>query len=333
MRMRSLVVVDPVAQVLNTSGAPAFVGPRKFEPLVVTPEFPPSAHAVVPGAAVAGEAAAVAATTPAAPATAVVNRARLGRAAPEGAGGVDIDFSRRVRMPGDARLVVTLGADFRRRQEGFGGFVPRSRSASKHRPASSRGPPYAREHIPGDTMTLAPALLATRRRIRVCLAVVVAGLVVSGVTAFPLREELALARDVLAHLNVASILPGAVWWVDRVAEGLDATAAAYPFIAYGTDWLAFAHLLIAVAFVGPLVDPVRNIWVIVWGLIACAGILPLAAIAGGIRGLPLGWQLIDMSFGVVAAVPLVLALVWTRRVVSDIRSTDGVRPGSSEAAR
>ncbi|MDQ1076173.1 MULTISPECIES: hypothetical protein [Microbacterium] len=166
-------------------------------------------------------------------------------------------------------------------------------------------------------MTLAPALL---RRVRFCLTVVVVGLVVSGVTAFPLREELALARDVLAQLNVGSILPGAVWWVNRVAEGLDATAAAYPFISYGTDWLAFAHLLIAVAFLGPLVDPVRNAWVIVWGLIACAGIVPLAAIAGALRGLPLGWQLIDMSFGVVAAVPLVLALVWTRRLASPIEA-------------
>jgi hypothetical protein len=166
-------------------------------------------------------------------------------------------------------------------------------------------------------MTLAPALL---RRVRFCLTVVVVGLVVSGVTAFPLREELALARDVLAQLNVGAILPGAVWWVNRVAEGLDVTAAAYPFIAYGTDWLAFAHLLIAVAFLGPLVDPVRNVWVIVWGLIACAGIVPLAAIAGALRGLPLGWQLIDMSFGVVAAVPLVLALVWTRRLASPIEA-------------
>jgi hypothetical protein len=179
-------------------------------------------------------------------------------------------------------------------------------------------------------MTLASALL---RRIRFCLAVVVFGLVVSGVTAFPLREELAVARDVLAQLNVDDVLPGAVWWVNHVAEGLDATAVAYPFLAYGTDWLAFAHLLIAVAFVGPLIDPVRNVWVIVWGLLACAGIVPLAAIAGAVRGLPLGWQLIDMSFGVVAAVPLVLALVWTRRLARGIPSADPARAGRREAAR
>lgn len=151
-------------------------------------------------------------------------------------------------------------------------------------------------------------------RIRICLAIVVAGLVVSGVTAFPLREELSLASGLLARVGAAAVAPEAVGWVDRVAEGLDATARAYPFIAYGTDWLAFAHLLIAVAFLGPLRDPVRNVWVTVWGVIACAGIVPLALVAGAVRGLPFGWQAIDMSFGVVAVVPLVLALVWTRRL-------------------
>ncbi len=152
------------------------------------------------------------------------------------------------------------------------------------------------------------------RRIRVCLAIVIAGLAVSGLTAFPLREELALGRQILRGLGVAAFAPEAVGWVDRVGEGLDATAAAFPFIAYGTDWLAFAHLLIAVAFIGPWRDPVRNVFVLQWGLVACAGIIPLALIAGAIRGLPLGWQLIDISFGVVAAVPLVIALRETRRL-------------------
>ncbi|MDQ1124906.1 hypothetical protein [Microbacterium trichothecenolyticum] len=159
------------------------------------------------------------------------------------------------------------------------------------------------------------------REIRICLGVVVAGLLVSGVTAFPLREELSFASGVLARVGAASLAPEAVGWVDRVSEGLDATAAAYPFIAYGTDWLAFAHLLIAVAFLGPLRDPVRNVWVTAWGVIACAGIVPLALIAGSFRGLPFGWQVIDMSFGVVAAVPLVLALVWTRRLERSFSKT------------
>ncbi|WP_200948620.1 hypothetical protein [Microbacterium sp. Root61] len=162
-----------------------------------------------------------------------------------------------------------------------------------------------------------PADAASRRRIiviRVSLAIVIAGLVVSGVTAFPLREELLLARDVLLRTAIGATFPELATWVQRVAEGLDATHAAYPFIAYGTDWLAFAHLVIAVAFLGPLVDPVRNVWVTIWGLIMCVGIIPLAVFAGAVRGFPLGWQLIDISFGVVAAIPLTVALVLTCRL-------------------
>ena len=166
------------------------------------------------------------------------------------------------------------------------------------------------------------------RGIRASLVLVILGLTISGITAFPLREELSIARDTLVNTGIGEVLPSATDWVERVAEGLDVSYGMYPFIAYGTDWLAFAHLLIAVAFVGPLIDPVRNVWVTVWGLIACAGIISLAVIAGGVRGLPIGWQLIDISFGVLAAIPLTIALILTRRLgeeklISAARSVSG----------
>lgn len=154
----------------------------------------------------------------------------------------------------------------------------------------------------------------TLRGIRICLGILIAGLVISGVTAFPLREELHLAAQTLAGTPLPSILPDAVGWVDRMAGALADTGARYPFIAYGTDWLAFAHLVIAVVFIGPLIDPVRNIWVIQFGVIACAGIVPLALIAGSFRGIPLGWQLIDMSFGILGVIPVAIAWRLTRRL-------------------
>jgi hypothetical protein len=43
---------------------------------------------------------------------------------------------------------------------------------------------------------------------------------------------------------------GLLAWIVRVRNGLLATQAQYPFLAYGTDWLAFAHLVIATAFWG-----------------------------------------------------------------------------------
>jgi hypothetical protein len=86
------------------------------------------------------------------------------------------------------------------------------------------------------------------------------------------------------------------------------------FLAYGTDWLAFAHLVIAVAFIGPLRDPVRNKWVLTFGVIACAGVVPLALIAGCVRGIPFYWRLIDCSFGVFGVVPLLICLSYVRRL-------------------
>jgi hypothetical protein len=54
---------------------------------------------------------------------------------------------------------------------------------------------------------------------------------------------------------------------------------------------------VAHAFYGLYRDPVRNIGVVEFGMIACAGIIPLALICGPIRGFPFWWSVIDMSFG------------------------------------
>jgi hypothetical protein len=107
-----------------------------------------------------------------------------------------------------------------------------------------------------------------------------------------------------------------------VDAGPQETEAKYPFLFYGTDWLAFGHLVIAMAFIGPIRDPVRNIWVIEWGMAACVAVIPLALICGPIRGIPFYWQLIDCSFGVVGIVPLYLCHRWTKRI-EDIRRSMG----------
>jgi hypothetical protein len=146
------------------------------------------------------------------------------------------------------------------------------------------------------------------RRIRFWLAIFVTGLVLSGITAFPLQSELGRLVTLLhtSWLRPIAESTRLLPWIERVNEGLSATNDRYPFLAYGTDWLGFAHLVIAVAFIGPYVDPVRNKWVITFGLIACAGVIPLALIAGYIRGIPLPWRLIDCSFGIFGSVPLLI---------------------------
>jgi len=154
------------------------------------------------------------------------------------------------------------------------------------------------------------------RRIRIWLGVFIAGLVLSGLTAFPLVTELRCLVSVLHHawLQPFAQSTGLLAWIERVSAALAATDARYPFLAYGTDWLAFAHLVIAAAFIGPLADPVRNKWVITFGLVACAGVIPLALIAGQVRGIPIAWRLIDCSFGVGGSVPLLIC----RRLIAAI---------------
>lgn len=144
------------------------------------------------------------------------------------------------------------------------------------------------------------------RRYRISLALFILGLALSGVTAFPLLAELSLLSKTLGIEDPAAYASysGLQHWIAFVHYGLQQTYAQFPFIGYGTDWLAFGHLVIALFFIGPWRDPVGNRWVLKIGLVACAGIVPLAMIAGAVRGLPFYWRLIDCSFGLFGAMPL-----------------------------
>ena len=165
----------------------------------------------------------------------------------------------------------------------------------------------------------APHLL---RSIRFWLAVVIIGLIISGVTAFPLVHETALLVRIASSLNLAAHAPALNNWIIRVHNALADTAVRYPFLAYGTDWLAFGHLVIAAGFIGPWIDPVRNKWFLTWGFIACAGVPFLALIAGPVRDIPFYWRLIDCSFGVFCC----LALLPLRRRVHQLEQLTPYKP-------
>ncbi|GAA2269607.1 MULTISPECIES: hypothetical protein [Kitasatospora] len=152
------------------------------------------------------------------------------------------------------------------------------------------------------------------RRIRTWLWIFVVCLVLSGLTAFPLQTESRWLAELIGGSPVGHAFPAATAWAERIRDGLADTNARYPFLAYGTDWLAFAHLVIAAAFWGPIQNPVRNVWVVRWAVTACAGIIPLALICGPLRGIPLAWRFVDMSFGVVGVVPLLIVLRAIRRL-------------------
>ena len=145
------------------------------------------------------------------------------------------------------------------------------------------------------------------------------GLFVSGVTAFPLLPEINWVSDLLTggsgDLDPARY-SGLTAWILTVREGLDTTYARYPWIGYGTDWLAFAHLMIMLYYLLPYRDPVRYSGVMWVGIWSSLGIFPLAFICGAIREIPLFWRFVDSAFGVFCIPPLWYAIVQTRKLAT-----------------
>jgi len=136
-------------------------------------------------------------------------------------------------------------------------------------------------------------------RIKLLIVFFIIGLVLSGITAFPIETQLEFL------MNHISALPEIMQlWLTQIYFAVKTTNAQFPQMSYGTDWLAFSHIVIATAFIGPLRDPVRNIWGIQFGMIACVMVFPLAFIAGSMRDIPMFWRIIDCSFGVFGFIPL-----------------------------
>jgi hypothetical protein len=123
-------------------------------------------------------------------------------------------------------------------------------------------------------------------------------LFLSGLTAIPAETELAFLSRCFPN---DTMIDG---WIEKIYIGVANTNKDYPFIAYGFDWLAFAHFVLAILFIGPLKEPVRNKWVIEFGMIACLLIIPFALVAGHFRGIPFWWRFIDCSFGIIGLLPL-----------------------------
>lgn len=155
-------------------------------------------------------------------------------------------------------------------------------------------------------------------RCRISLAIFILGLIVSGITAFALEMETALLNRVLgldASTSPKSFLFPLQIFIYNVHLALNFTYARFPFLGYGTDWLGFGHLVIAAFFVLPFVDPIRYRAILSIGLLACAGVIITALIAGAIRHIPFFWTLIDCSFGVLGAIPLIYCLRITGRLL------------------
>jgi hypothetical protein len=136
------------------------------------------------------------------------------------------------------------------------------------------------------------------RTVRCLLALFIMALLVSGLTVWPAAAELRFAISVTGTDSIAGE------FLQRVLHAYEKVETESGFLLYGYDWLAFAHVVLAGLFIGPWLDPVRNRWVILFGLGACVAIFPLAFICGALRGIPFWWRLVDCSFGLFGAAVL-----------------------------
>ncbi len=155
------------------------------------------------------------------------------------------------------------------------------------------------------------------RIVRILLVLFMLALILSGLSAFPLIFEVNILENLFGQGSfLESLWPAVSHWISFVHQGLNEVNVKYPFLFYGTDWLAFAHITIAISFIGPLRDPVKNIWGIEFGMIACILLIPLALICGPLRGLPFFWTLLDCSFGVFGIIPLAIAYRYAKRMMA-----------------
>lgn len=131
------------------------------------------------------------------------------------------------------------------------------------------------------------------KRMKQPLTLFMIALFISGITAIPVDAQLSVV--------VKSVKPETAFhtWMQKVLLGCRDVSNNYPFLFYGYNWLAFAHFVLALLFIGPYKDTVKNIGVIQFGLIACVLVIPFALAAGHFRGIPIVWRLIDGAFGVV----------------------------------
>lgn len=130
-------------------------------------------------------------------------------------------------------------------------------------------------------------------RIRLLLLFFIICLFLSGLTAIPVAAELKWLLGILPNESAIANL------FNTVLSAYTEVQEKHNFLLYGYDWLAFAHFILAILFIGPYKKPLQNIWVVQFGLIACVLVIPFALIAGYFRGLPLWWRLGDCSFGII----------------------------------
>ncbi|MBI5360025.1 MAG: hypothetical protein HZA48_05525 [Planctomycetes bacterium] len=147
-------------------------------------------------------------------------------------------------------------------------------------------------------------------RIRVILIIFIVLFFLSGMTVFPVEWEVKTVINTVwgdAPPGVGFLSPMHKKLIE-IRDSFPVIRDKYEFGIYGLDWLGFAFITMSILFIGVLRDPVKNKWVIQFALLCCPLSIIFAAVFAPMRGMPWQWVLIDSSFGVFGAMPLIIIL-------------------------
>jgi hypothetical protein len=153
----------------------------------------------------------------------------------------------------------------------------------------------------------------TLQKVKLLILVFIISLVGVGISVFPITTILDVLNPYLSSNYPESTL---THFLLSITNALNYNNQHYPFMLYTLDWLAYAHIMIALVFIGPLREPVKNIWVIEFGILACLLTLPAIFVFGYKSQIPLWWSCIDCSFGLIGA----LLLIYTKQLVKKLDS-------------
>ncbi|MES2590030.1 MAG: hypothetical protein V4622_13710 [Bacteroidota bacterium] len=133
--------------------------------------------------------------------------------------------------------------------------------------------------------------MKTKRKINLLLTSFIILLILSGITAFPIKSEIEFLYKIKDSFPEFISL-----WISQLNVIIQNTPNV---VLYGTDWLAFAHIIIALFFIPLFKNPIQHQINLKIGMLACIFVFPLAFICGPIRGIPFFHQIIDCSFGII----------------------------------
>lgn len=151
---------------------------------------------------------------------------------------------------------------------------------------------------------------------RLLLVIIALGLLVSGLTCYWLPREVSALLDLVWRRSPDTIpfMAAEYELLVKVERGLANLERDFPEMFLGTDWLGFAHVVLAILFLGAIREPVRNVWIVQFGMICAVLVVPAAWLFGWMRGLPPIHYLVDASFGIGAMIPLYLCYRIIRRL-------------------